>query len=187
METPFLKGAHRLLCVLGPRAKQRFHQIWIRLDCSSWRISRENSSCMWLLVREGLWKKSPWEYSSAYVHLEVAILGKSDPTHQRWEASGQTLIQVGSQPHPLVNRMPKDLPGTQPPLISSRDKGPATRGIGISPTYQWAVPPIRKPTSKPPYQLQPQGGEKSKVTCYNSAICKKETTWKTYENKKAEL
>ena len=34
-----------------------------------------------------------------------------------------------------VNRLPKDPPGMQPPLISPRDKAPPTRGIGISSTY----------------------------------------------------
>ena len=72
---------------------------------------------------------------------------------------GQTTIQVGSQPHPSVNRLPKDPSGTQPPLISPRDKAPPTKGIGISPTYQWAgiSPSHKEAYSKSLYQLQPQG------------------------------
>ena len=44
------------------------------------------------------------------VPLEVAIWGKSGPTHQCWEAPGQAKMQVGSQPHPSGNRLPKVLP-----------------------------------------------------------------------------
>ena len=121
METPFLKGAHRLSRALGPRAKQSLHrnlgQTWLQflediLGKQGW---------MWLVVREGHWKQSSQEYSAACLSLEVAILGKSGPTHQCWEAPGQTTIQVGSQPHPSVNRLPKDPSGTQLPLIPSRD------------------------------------------------------------------
>ena len=112
---------------------------------------------------EGHWKKSSREYSSACLSLEVAILGKSSPTHQCWEAPGQTTIQVGSQPLPSVNRLPKDAPGTQLPLISLRDKAPPTRGrrIRISPTNRWAgiSPSHQEAYSKAPYQPQPQGGQ----------------------------
>ena len=76
-------------------------------------------------------------------------------------------MQVGSQPHPAVNRLPKDPPppGTQTPLISPRDKAPPTRGIRISSTYQWAgtSPSHQEAYSKPPYQFQPQGGQTSEV------------------------
>ena len=43
------------------------------------------------------------------------------PVSQCWEAPGQTTTQVGSQPRPSVNRLPKDPSGTQLPLIPSRD------------------------------------------------------------------
>ena len=64
--------------------------------------------------------------------------GKIWPTHQGWEAPGQTTNQVGTEPHPSANRLPKNPPGTQPPLITPRDKAPPTKGIRISSTYQWA-------------------------------------------------
>uniref|UniRef100_A0A8D0V6K8 L1 transposable element RRM domain-containing protein n=1 Tax=Sus scrofa TaxID=9823 RepID=A0A8D0V6K8_PIG len=72
---------------------------------------------------------------------------------------------VGSQPCPSVNRLPKDPLGTQPPLFSPRDKAPPTRGIGISSTYQWAgiSPSQQEAYSKPPYQLQSQGGQTPEV------------------------
>ena len=84
--------------------------IWVGPDCSAWRISWENREWLWLVVGKGHWKHSSWEYTSACVSLEVAILGKSGPTHQCWEAPGQKIIQVGSQPHPSAKRLPKDPP-----------------------------------------------------------------------------
>ena len=57
-------------------------------------------------------KLSGREYSSACVLLEVAILGKSDPTHQHCEAPGQTIIQIESEPYLSVKRLPKEPPGT---------------------------------------------------------------------------
>ena len=43
---------------------------------------------------------------------------KYGPTHKCLEAPGQIIIQVGSQPHPSANRLPKVPPGTQLPRIS---------------------------------------------------------------------
>ena len=88
----------------------------------------------------------------------------------------------GSEPHPSANRLPKDLPGTQPPLISPGDKVPPTRGIRISSTHQGAAtsPSHQEACSKPPYQLQLQGGQISEareattlLRSYNSIICRK--------------
>ena len=62
--------------------------------------------------------------------------GKVWPHLLALRIAGQKIIQLGSQPHPLVNRLLKDPPGTQLPLISPRDKVPPTRGLGISPTHQ---------------------------------------------------
>ena len=92
-------------------------------------------------------------------------MGKSGPTHQHGETPSQTTTQVGSQPCPSVNRLPKDPPGTEPPLISPREKAPPTRGIGISSTYQWigTRPSHQEAYSKPLYQLQPQGGQTPEV------------------------
>ena len=118
----------------------------------------------------------------------MAILRKSGPTHQRWEAPCQTIIQVGSQAHPSVNRLPKHPPGTQLPLISPRDKAPTTRGIGISSTYQWAGtrPSLQEAYSKPPIPVSATGrADIRSKRGYNSVICKKDTTPKSYKNEKA--
>ena len=57
---------------------------------------------------------------------------------------------------------------------------PATSG-------QASAPPNRKPTASPPYQLQLQeGAEARSKRGYNSIICKKVTTPKTYKNEKTE-
>ena len=72
--------------------------IWLRPDCSSWRISWENRvsvACCGGTILE------------AKV-LGIIISVCSYRIHQRWEAPGQTIIQVESQPHPLANRLPKD-------------------------------------------------------------------------------
>jgi len=86
-----------------------------------------------------------------------AYFGKIWPYPSALRTPGQTIIQVGSQLHPSVNGLPKDPPGTQPHLLSPRGKAPPTRGIGISPTYQWAgtSPSHQEAYSKPLYQLQP--------------------------------
>ena len=56
-------------------------------------------------------------------------------------------------------------PGTQSPLIPPREKVPPTRGIRISSTYQWPGTSSfhQQACSKPPYQLQPQGGQTSEA------------------------
>ena len=101
--------------------------IWATPDYSSWRISWENRG-LWFIVGEGYWRQRSQEYSSGCVPLEKAILGKSGPTHQHSETPGQRIIQVGFQPQSSVNRLPKGPPGTQPPLISPRDKASQKRG-----------------------------------------------------------
>ena len=93
---------------------------------------------------------------------------------------------MGSEPHPSVNRLPKDPPGTQLPLISPRDKVPPTRETEISPTYQWAVPPIRKTTASPIPTSATRGADIRSKGGYNSTVCKKKTTAKAYKNEKAE-
>ena len=64
----------------------------------------------------------------------------------------------GLQPHPSVNRLPKD-PWAHSPSNLTRDKAPPTIGIGISPTYQWpgTSPSHQEAYSKPSYQIQLQG------------------------------
>jgi len=131
---------------------------------------------MWFVVGKRYWKQNSGEYSAA-----VPFSGGG-----HFWPPGKT-IQVGSQPQPEVNKLPKDTPGTEPPLISSRHKTPPTKGVGISSTYQWAgiTYSHQEAYSKPPYQLQPQAVRHQKRG-YNSIICKKVTTPKAYKNEKTE-
>ena len=89
----------------------------------------------------------------------------------------------------LVNMLPKDPSGTQPPLISPRDKAPPTRGIGTSSTYQWAGNKQSLPSGSLQQASVPtsdtRGGTRSKRG-YNSIIYKKVTIPKTYKNEKTE-
>ena len=84
---------------------------------------------------------------------------------------------MGSQPHPSVNRLPKDHPGTQPPLISPRDKVPPTSGRGISPTYQWAgtSPSHKEAYSKPLTNFSHKGGTHQKLREARTLLSAKRT------------
>lgn len=109
----------------------------------------------------------------------MAILEKPDPTYQGWEAPGQTIILVGSWAHSSVNRLPRDPPGTRPPLISPRQSLTHQRD------KNQLHPPVGKHQSLPSatswYQLQPQrGADIRSKRGYNSTVCKKETTPKIY-------
>jgi len=134
--------------------------IWVGPDCSSWGIS--------------------WETGVNVTHsggrtLEAKLSGIF--TGVCSSGGGQ----FGNLwPHSSVNRLPKDPPGTQPPLISSRDKAPPTRGIGISPTYQWAVPPTRKPIARA-CTFSHKGADIRHNRGYSSIVCKKETTPKNLQ------
>ena len=95
---------------------------------------------------------------------------KPQGKQSRWE----------SQSHPSVNRLP---------LIPSRDKALPSRGIRISSTYQWAgiSPSHQEAYSKPPTLTSAtRGADTRSKRGYNSIICKKVTTPKTYKNEKTE-
>ena len=68
---------------------------------------------------------------------------------------------VGIQPHSSANRLPKVFPGTEPLLITHRDKYPYTRGTRISTSYTWAgtSPSHQESCNKPLQQFQPLGGQ----------------------------
>ena len=94
-----------------------------------------------------------------------------------------------TQHQPSANRLHKDPPGTQLPLISPRDKAPPTRGVRISSTYKWAgiSPSHQECCRKPPNQLQPQEGQISETreaTTISSA--KRRPCHKSIQNKKGE-
>ena len=87
METPFLKGTHRHSYALCPQELQSIHNYL----CQTWLhflggFPGRNRGWLWLVVGEGHWKQSSWEYSPACISMEVPILGKSGPTHQCREA-----------------------------------------------------------------------------------------------------
>ena len=111
--------------------------IWVGRDHSSRKIW-ENRGWLWLVVGEGHWRQSSREYSSLCVSLEVAIFRKSSPTYQHWEAPGQTRIQVGSQNHPSVTRLPKDSPRHTATSNLMQRQSPTPQRDRNNPSHQWA-------------------------------------------------
>ena len=78
-----LESAHRLSCALGPRAKQRFHRN-LGQTCLQFLEDLLGKQGVTMSCSGGrMWRQGSWEYSSACVPLEMAILEKSGPTHQR--------------------------------------------------------------------------------------------------------
>ena len=77
--------------------------------------------------------------------LEVAILEKYGPTHQGLEATGLTIIQTGSQPHPSANRLPKYPLHTEASNVTQRQ----------SPTLQRGKNQLHLPVGR--YQSLPSG------------------------------
>ena len=90
----------------------------------------------WFIVGEGHWRTLGifisgvflWRWPFAKIWHHLSVLRSPRPNNN----------PGGIKLHPSANKLPKDNPGTQPPLISPRDKAPPNRGIGISPNYQWA-------------------------------------------------
>ena len=118
METPFLKASQRISYALGSRAKQRLHG---NLDLQSLEdlLGKQggNMACCGARALETK------EYSSA-VFLWRWPFWESLAPNISAEKLQAKMIQVGSQPHSSVNSLPRDPPGTQPPLISHRHKDP---------------------------------------------------------------
>ena len=82
-ETPFFKGAHKLPHALGPRAKQSLHGSLGQHWPQSLEDILGNQGWTWLIVREGHWKQSSWEYSAATRFSGGGHLGKMPgPTSQ---------------------------------------------------------------------------------------------------------
>ena len=83
---------------------------------------------------------------------------------------------------PSVNRLPKEPAGTQPPLISPRDKAHPAEGQESAPptSGQAPVPHIRKPTASPISTSAIRGADIRSKRSYNPIVCKKETTSKIY-------
>ena len=80
------------------------------------------------------------------------------PIHQSLEAQAKQQTRWAHSPTHQQT-------GTQPPLITPRDKAPPTRGIRINSIYQWAgtSPSHQEVYSKPLYQLQTQGRQTPEV------------------------
>ena len=156
-----MKGAHRLSCAFSPRAKERLHR-------------NLGQTCLWFL-EDLLGKQGVTVTHCGGRTLEAKVLGI---IISMCSSRGGHFGKIC--PHPSVNRLPKEPPGTQPPLISPRDKAPPTRGIGISSTYQWAgtTPSHQEAYSKPPLPRPiptsaTRGADTRSKRGYNSIVCKR--------------
>ena len=157
-ETPFLKGAHRLSCTLGLRAKLRFHR---------------NLGQTWLQFFKNLLGKQGVTVAHCGGRaVEAKLLGIF--ISMCFSGDGH-FGKIWPHPSALRNPRPNNNPDgitaspiskqdSQAPLISPRDKAPPTRGIGISPTYKWAgtSPSHHKAYSKPYTNLRHKGGRHQK-------------------------
>ena len=157
--------AHRLSCALGPREKKSLHRNpgWTWLQFLEEHLGKQGVN-----VAHCRGRRLEAKISGIFISMHFSgggHFGKIWPTHHYWEALGEMIIQVWSQPHPSVTGCLKTSSGIQPPPILPRDKAPPIRGIGLSPISQWAgtSPSHQEAYSKPPYQLQPQGGQTPEV------------------------
>ena len=138
---------------------------WVKLDCSSWRTSWEKRGECGLLWGNDIGSKALGNIQQHAFLLRWPLWQNLAPPISAEKPQGkQQSTWAHSSPPTSTNRLPKDTPGTQLPLISPRDKAPSTIGIRIGSTYQWAgiSPSHQKAYSKPPYRLQPQGGSLQK-------------------------
>ena len=117
---------------------------WVRPTCWSHRVSWGGRGQLWLtvgtrtLVEEALgnihWHELSWRLP--FWHQDLA------PTACRlqcWDASGEMTNMAGTEPHPSVDRLPKDFLSPQPPLDMPLDMALPSRGPRPSPTHhQWA-------------------------------------------------
>ena len=160
--------------------------IWVRSDCSSWRISWENGLNVAPCWGEGHWRQSSWEYSSVCAFSGGGDFGKIWP-HISALRNLRPNNNPGGITAPPISK--HAVPGTQLSLISSRNKSRPT-------SEQEPVPPIRKPIASSPSCPPPtgpllptsatRGADTRSKRGYNSIVCKKVTTPKTYKNEKTE-
>ena len=129
--------------------------IWVKPDCSFWRTSGKTgmkvACCGGRTLEAKLLEIVSSIPFSGGDHLGKIWTDLSALKSPRPNNPG------GFQPHASVNSLPKDLLGTQLPLITSRDKAPPTRGTSLSPTYQWAStsPSYQEAWNKPLYHHHP--------------------------------
>ena len=161
-ETPFLEGAHRLSCVLSPRAKQR---------------------CCKNLVQTYLWFL---DFLGKQVAAVACCGGKTLET----EVSGIIIIIMNSpggghfgkvQPCPSANRLPKVLLGRHPASNHTQRQSPTYQRdkIHLHLPVGSPVPPIRIPATNPNISFPHKGADNRSKRGYNPIACKKETTQKS--------
>ena len=107
MKTPFLKGAHRVSCALGPRAKKRFHR---------------NLSYLPVVLEGSPWKKWGdcgllWGKEAKFCGIIISVcssghghFGKIWPHPSGLRGSRPKNNPGGNIAHPSANRLPKDTP-----------------------------------------------------------------------------
>ena len=110
LETLFLKSTHKLSYALGPWAKQRLHRN-LGQTCLHFLgdLMRKKGVTVFCCGRRTLEAKVLGiiigVYSSKGGHF-----GKIWPHLSGLRTPGQTVIWMGTQPHPSANRLPKDPP-----------------------------------------------------------------------------
>ena len=109
-------------------------------------------------------------------------------SHQGREAPDQTENRVGTEPHSSAKSLPKVLPGTQPPVITPRDKAhlPEGQDSASSTSGQVPLPPTRKPATSPGINFIFQEADPRSKRGNNPLACKKETRKKAIPSEKAE-
>ena len=100
METPFLKGSHRISCALGPRVKERLHrnlgQTWLQVRGSPGQ-TRGDCGSLWGKDSGGKVLGNNHQYK----HLWTGHFGKIWPHSSVLRGPGQTITQVGNTTPPI--------------------------------------------------------------------------------------
>ena len=169
------------------RTCTRFHNLpgqsndsigaWARPPCGSWRVSWGGRGWLWLTVGQGHWwwrskgisisVSSPRGHhfgTETWPHLTACRL-------KCWDTSGQTTNRVGTQPHPLADRLPKVILSAQMPLNIPLDTALPTRRTRPSSTHQWAgtSPSHHKACTGPWTNLTHQGADTRSKKNYKPA------------------
>ena len=151
-----MEGTHRVSHALGSRQSSDSIEAWARHTCGSWRVSCKGGGQLWLTVGATI-MGDPGNIHQHQLSQRSLFWPKTwlHPTACRlqcWDTLGQITNRVGIQPYQRVDRLPKVIPGTQPPLNTSldtiqimseeQDPGPPTNG-------QVPVFPTRRPAQAP--------------------------------------
>ena len=149
---PFLKGAHRLSHALGLRAKWRLHrnlgQTWLHFLKDLLEKQGVTVACCGRRTLEGeVSGILSSMYSSTGGHFRKILPHPSVP-----RSPGPNNNPGGISAPPISKRLPKDLPRHTATSNLTQRQIPTHQWAGTSPSHQEVY-------SKPPYQLQPQGGQ----------------------------